>query len=247
MVNFSKKHKRKAVSLLCVFIAVALIFGAAAIYLGDYYHADSEAISAMIPEGISWEETPDKTIVLEPDGAQKGLIFYPGGKVEYTAYIPLMAALAEKGVLCIIVEMPFNLAVLDADAADGIAEKYPEITEWYIGGHSLGGSMAASFAAKNAEDFRGLVLLASYSTADISETPLSVLSVYGSEDGVLNREKYGTYRSNLPADTVEQVIDGGCHACFGSYGPQSGDGTPAITEVQQTRITAETVLALMQN
>ena len=245
MVNFSKKHKRKAVSLLCVFIAVALIFGAAAIYLGDYYHADSEAISAMIPEGISWEETPDKTIVLEPDGAQKGLIFYPGGKVEYTAYIPLMAALAEKGVLCIIVEMPFNLAVLDADAADGIAEKYPEITEWYIGGHSLGGSMAASFAAKNAEDFRGLVLLASYSTADISETPLSVLSVYGSEDGVLNMEKYEKYSSKLPRDFEEYVIEGGCHAYFGVYGAQEGDGTPKITNKAQINVTAEKISEFM--
>jgi hypothetical protein len=241
MWNFSKKHKRKALSLLCVFIAIAVIFGAAAIYLGDYYHADNGAIGAMLPEGSSWKETPDKTIVFEPDGATKGFIFYPGGKVEYTAYIPLMAALAEKGVLCIIVEMPFNLAVLDVNAADGIREDYPEITEWYIGGHSLGGSMAASYAAKNAEDFAGLVLLASYSTENISESGLSVLSVYGSEDGVLDREKYEASRKNLPAQTEELVIEGGCHAYFGMYGAQQGDGTPRLTPEEQIRITAKAI------
>ena len=247
MWNFSKKHKRKALSLLCVFIAIAVIFGAAAIYLGDYYHADNGAIGAMLPAGSSWKETPDKTIVFEPDGATKGFIFYPGGKVEYTAYIPLMAALAEKGVLCIIVEMPFNLAVLDVNAADGIRENYPEITEWYIGGHSLGGSMAASYAAKNAGDFAGLVLLASYSTENISESGLSVLSVYGSEDGVLNMEKYEKYSSKLPHDFKEYVIEGGCHAYFGVYGAQAGDGTPKITNKTQINVTAEKISEFMNN
>lgn len=245
MQKIFKKHKRLALSLLCVFVAVAVIFGAAAIYLGDYYHADDAAIGAMLPEGSSWKETPDKTIVFAPDGAKKGFIFYPGGKVEYSAYIPLMQALAEKGVLCVIVEMPFNLAVLDVNAADGIKEEYPEITEWYIGGHSLGGSMAASYVSKNEEEFKGLILLASYSEADISESALSVLSVYGSEDGVLNMEKYEKYSTKLPHDFEEYVIEGGCHAYFGVYGAQAGDGTPSITNQNQIDITAEKIAEFM--
>ncbi len=82
-----------------------------------------------------------------------GLIFYPGGKVEYTAYQPLMAACAERDILCVLVEMPFNLAVFDINAADGIQEQYPEVGHWYIGGHSLGGSMAASYLSKHTEKF----------------------------------------------------------------------------------------------
>ena len=239
MAKILKKHKRLAISLLCFFLAIAVIFGAFAIYVGGYYRADTEAIGAMLPQGSTWKEEPGGTIVFSPEGATKGFIFYPGGKVEYTAYIPLMQALSEQGVLCVLVEMPFNLAVFDVNAADGIKEEYPEIEEWYIGGHSLGGSMAAAYAADNAEDFEGLILLASYSTADLSEKGLRVLSVYGSEDGVLNMEKYEKYASKLPPDFTEYVIEGGCHAYFGVYGAQSGDGTPAISNKEQIDVTAE--------
>lgn len=65
-------------------------------------------------------------------------------------------------------------------------------------GHSLGDSMAASYLADNTNDYEGLILLGSYSTADLSGTDLSALSVYGSEDKVLNREKYNENKSNLP-------------------------------------------------
>ena len=115
--------------------------------ISDYYRANNEAISAFLPQGTTWKEEPDGKIVFEPEGATKGFIFYPGGKVEYTAYIPLMQACAEEGILCVLVEMPFHLAVFDVNAADGIQKEYPEIEEWYIGGHSLGGSMAASYLA----------------------------------------------------------------------------------------------------
>lgn len=160
--------------------------------------------------------------IFAPENPAVGFVFYPGGKVEYTAYAPLMLALAERDILCVLVEMPLNLAVLDMGAAEGIPEQYTEVETWYIGGHSLGGSMAASYAAEHTEEYAGLVLLAAYSTAEISD--MDVISLYGSEDGVLNREKYQEYRSNLPESTVETVIEGGNHAGFGSYGFQEGDG-----------------------
>ena len=103
--------------------------------------------------------------------------------------------------------------------------------------------MAANYAAAHSEDFDGLILLAAYSTKDISQTTLRVLSVYGSEDGVLNRESYEKNRSNLPVDTTEVVLDGGCHAQFGSYGAQEGDGIPTISGEEQVRQTAEAIAA----
>ena len=134
----------------------------------------------------------------EPENPAAGFIFYPGGKVEISAYEPLMQACAAQDILCVLVSMPFHLAVFDKNAADGIQEQYPQIDSWYIGGHSLGGAMAASYVSKHADSFDGLILLGAYSTADISETALRVLSVYGSEDGVLNRSKYEKNKSNLP-------------------------------------------------
>ena len=166
--------------------------------------------------------------------------------MEYTAYAPLLRTLAENDVLCVAVEMPFNLAVLDINAADGITEQYPQITSWYIGGHSLGGSMAASYALENHAELDGLVLLVSYSTADLRESVLDIICIYGSEDHVLNMEKYKANLSNLPQDSVEKVIQGGCHAWFGSYGPQDGDGVPTITAEEQTLTTVEYLVDFFQ-
>ena len=247
MVAFKHKPNKKILIAVTVPLAVILLLVlVCAIYLGDYYRADLGEIEAFMPEkSFSVETLADDTLVFSPENATVGLIFYPGGKVEYTAYAPLMRALADNGILCVLTEMPLNLAVLDMNAADGIPEQYPQVTRWYIGGHSLGGSMAASHAAKNADRYEGLVLLASYSTADLIASGLDVISLYGSEDGVLNMEKYEKYRTNLPSDATELVLDGGCHAYFGVYGAQDGDGIPTITNEEQIRLTAEAVAAVV--
>ena len=124
------------------------------------------------------------------------------------------------------------------------ASEYPQVTEWYLGGHSLGGAMAASYAAEHAEDLRGLVLLGAYSTADLRDSGLKVLTVYGSEDGVMNRENYAAGLALLPEGAEELVIDGGCHACFGCYGAQKGDGTPQISNEEQIERTAEAIAGM---
>lgn len=240
--------KRRICTVTVSIIAVlAFLIGACAIYLSDYYRADEGAIAAFAPEdNISVSALDNGSVIFEPKGATTGLIFYPGGKVEHDAYQPLMEALARDGILCVLVKMPFNLAVFDINAADGIQEQFPKIKDWYIGGHSLGGSMAASYLADHMDDYEGLILLGSYSTADLSGTDLAVLSIYGSEDKVLNREKYDENKSNLPDGFTEVVIEGGCHAYFGMYGAQDGDGTPTIANHEQIRLTAECILKMVK-
>jgi len=234
-------------------LAVTLVLLAAiacAVYLGDYYHADMDAVEAFTtanPVEVRFAEGvfDNGNILFEPEQASSGFIFYPGGKVEHTAYIPLMKALASRNILCVLVEMPFQLAVFDIDAADGIQENFPQIENWYIGGHSLGGSMAASYLSECTDSYDGLVLLGSYSTADLSQTELQVLSIYGNEDMVMNREKYELNKKNLPVDFQEIVIDGGCHAYFGMYGAQEGDGTPDITNEAQINLSADAIAAML--
>jgi len=242
------KRRRKILAItVAVILLLAIIVSACAIYVSDYYRADLEAIQVFEPMNtVSFETFDDGTIVFKPENATVGFIFYPGGKVEYTAYQPLMAACAQQGIMCVLLEMPFNLAVLDINAADGIREQYPEIENWYIGGHSLGGSMAASYLSKNLGDYEGLILLGSYSTADLSDTEIDVLSVFGSEDKVMNREKYDKNKSNLPDDLTEIVIDGGCHAYFGMYGTQDGDGIPTISNEQQILLTASAIADMVK-
>lgn len=234
------KKKKIIFGTVGVLLAAVVLFCAG--YLNDYYRADIQAVDAFaVEKEVTKQVLEDGTIVYAPEAADTGLIFYPGGKVEYTAYEPLMKALASEGIMSVLVEMPFHLAVFDVNAADGIQEQYPDITEWYIGGHSLGGSMAAAYLGNNVEEYEGLVLLGSYSTEDLSQTSLKVLSVYGSEDKVLNAEKYLENKSNLTADFTQVVLDGGCHAYFGMYGAQEGDGTPSISNEEQIVLTVDAV------
>ena len=240
-------YKKKSYKKLWVTLAIIAVLSLTAInfilvYINDYYKANEKALAALeSSDGVEVVVDENHSVTFIPKHITAGLIFYPGGKVEYTAYAPLMHELADNGILCILLHMPGNLAVLDADAADGYAGQYSNVTDWYIGGHSLGGVMAASYAAKHADAFGGVILLASYSTADLSDLGLAVLSVYGSEDGVLKLDKYVDNRKHLPADAVEEVIDGGCHAYFGSYGAQDRDGVPRITNEEQIHTTVDYV------
>jgi len=243
-----KLYFTKKVTALAVAAGLLiLLFLGGAIYVSDYYRADTEAFAAFAPADTVEKRVIDNgTTAYIPESPSAGLIFYPGGKVEALAYEPLMTACANRGILCLLVQMPCNLAVLDVSAAEGIPEQFPQISDWYIGGHSLGGSMAASYLAKHTDTYCGLVLLGSYSTADLSASGMAVLSIYGSEDNVMNREKYETYRPNLPADFTEILLEGGCHAYFGVYGPQDGDGVPTITNEMQISLTAEAIRELVQ-
>lgn len=248
MTFFTDKRKRKVfIILTSIILVLAIIVGACAVYVNDYYRADMDAIEVFAEQShVEYKVLENDNIVFEPDGATKGLIFYPGGKVEYTAYLPLMQSLAEQGIMCVLVEMPFNLAVLDINAAEDIQGNYPQIEDWYIGGHSLGGSMAASYLGDNVDDYEGLILLGSYSTEDLSGSDLEVLSVFGSEDKVMNREKYEDNKSNLPDDFTEIIIEGGCHSYFSMYGAQDGDGIPTISNKQQIYLTAGHIAELME-
>jgi hypothetical protein len=236
----TKRSKRIKIWLLSALAVLAVLVGACAVYVSDYYRADAEAIAAFAPmERVDSYNTREGYAVYSSADARVGVIFYPGGKVEAASYAPLMAALAERGITSVLVDMPFNLAVLDVNAADGIREQISGIEKWYMAGHSLGGSMAASYISKHKGEFSGLILLGSYSTADLSDTELSALCIHGSEDGVMNREKHGKYKANLPTDTQQIEIPGGCHAYFGMYGEQSGDGMATITPTEQILITAD--------
>ena len=242
-MKVNKQRKRICVIITIITVVVAMFGIVCAMYLGDYYRADMEQIESFKTEQeVEVKIIEDDIMVWNPEQATTGFIFYPGGKVEHTSYIPLMEALASEGVLCVLVEMPFHLAVFDINAADGIQEEFPRIRNWYIGGHSLGGSMAATYLENHIDTFDGLVLLGSYVTAELGDADLKVLSVYGSEDLVLNKQKYEENKANLPMNFEEVMIEGGCHAYFGMYGEQEGDGKPRITPQEQIDKTVEAII-----
>lgn len=235
-------HRKRLIIISSVIVGLILIcvivFG---IYVSDYYHALDYDIPQEFTEVIV-EEYEDYTIYGDADSADRGIIFYPGGKVEAEAYAPLMYGLASENICCVLVEMPFNLAVFGINRAENIIDEYKGI-DWYIAGHSLGGAMASSYAADNLDELNGLILLAAYPTDTISED-FPVISIYGSEDKVLNADKYNESRG-LASDFTEIIIQGGNHSGFGNYGFQSGDGKATISSQKQWELTAEYIIEWM--
>ena len=224
--------KRRLTLLLTGLLLLALL--AFFLYTADYYRAGETARQALISDAVRVERTDYGWFF---DGPANGaaLIFYPGAKVEETAYAPLLHRLAADGLDVCLVKMPFRLAFFGANAADGVMARH-DYPRWIIGGHSLGGAIAASYAASHELD--GLLLLASYPTKAVDEP---MLLIYGSEDGVLSRERVETAGDFGTAETL--VIDGGNHALFGDYGAQKGDGAASLSAAEQQAITAKAVAA----
>lgn len=253
----TEKRKLTKTEKRVVFIMVVAVIAAAAIfawvtYANDYYKATDVAKKAMLGSTKVEVVEMDDYYVLSPSplssyigpGYGKGIVFYPGGKVDEVAYAPMLSKLAEEGYEVYLVKMPAKLAILDMNAAEDIFEEADHIKEWTMMGHSLGGAMAASFSASHDEEVDALVLLAAYSTEDLKELDIEVYSFYGSEDKVLNMEKYEEYRSNFPEDVIEEIIDGGNHANYAHYGAQDGDGEATITREEQQECVLDIFLSV---
>jgi len=190
--------------------------------------------------------TEEGWIVFQPAGAQvdTGLILYPGGRVDPRAYAPVARAIAEQGYLVAIVPMPLNLAIFGSDRAQDVIAAYPQIQRWVVGGHSLGGAMAAHFVYQHPGLIQGLALWAAYPASgdDLSGQSLKVVSMIGSQDGLGTAKGVDATRSLLPPDTCFVVIDGGNHAQFGWYGDQPGDNPATISRTdQQAQVVAATL------
>jgi Alpha/beta hydrolase family len=207
-----------------------------------------------MPEALAALQSDDQVLVetgpwltFRPTGSQPdtGLILYPGGRVDYRSYAPLARAIARQGYTVVMVPMPFNLAVFGAARASDVIAAHPEIQHWAIGGHSLGGAMAANYVYSHPDAVSGLALLAAYPAGNNSlmDRNLDVLSIYGSQDGAVDQLKAA--RSLLPPGTEWVAIKGGNHAGFGWYGPQPGDGTASISREEQQAQTEAAAVDLL--
>ena len=189
----------------------------------------------------------DGNLVYTPVGAPPttGLVLYPGGKVPSAAYAPQARAIADRGYLVVVVSVPFNLAVFGIDSAGPVIAGHPEITHWAVGGHSLGGSMAAQFIDSHPDEVEALVLWASYSAADLSSDDLTVLSAYGTLDAGVPNYTSPANLAKLGPGVTSAVIDGGNHEQMGWYTGQPNDPPATISRAdQQTQVVAATVRLL---
>jgi len=208
-------------------------------------------------QGLNVKETMDYIFLTssDVDYTKAGVMFYPGGLVDPHAYIDMLKEFVlvdERPV--VILKVTSNLAILNSQKSAIPIEDYTAVKRWVVGGHSLGGAVACMDVSKNLDQFDGLFLLAAYSVNDLSRVGIPVLSITGSEDKILDQEKFTENIPNLPSDqyisspadfpttntgglTIYLEIQGGNHGQFGNYGTQNGDGVPGITaEEQQTQV-----------
>jgi len=219
------------------FLLIALVVG---VYIfiswaRNALPASDIALQALESDDLVVVREDSGLITFEPVGGQPvtGFIFYPGGRVDYRAYAPVLHQIAARGYFVALVPVPLNLAILNTDAADQVIELFPNIEVWYIGGHSLGGVTAASYASDHLDDISGLVLWASYPKDDaLRNTNINAITIYGTND-MEGDKQIDISQSRLPNSAQFIIIDGGNHAQFGSYGPQPGDRPATISAEEQ--------------
>ncbi|WP_025784220.1 alpha/beta family hydrolase [Sporosarcina sp. D27] len=243
------REKKSWAGKILIVIATLLVLAVAGFFFfvsSSYEAIPSAKNSVQSNDQVTVEDSGD--ILFEPVSEAKeiGFVFYQGAKVESPAYATMAKEIAAKGYPVIIADLPFNLAILSPNRADQIISDHPEIKRWVIGGHSLGGVMAADYALDH-ESVEGLVLLASYpqSKTDLSKSPLKVLSLWGSNDEVADLEKVKNAKEIMPNDAKFIELKGGNHGGFGEYGHQKGDGDSSLSGNQQIQDTVKYIVEFL--
>ncbi len=240
-----KKNKKIVITIM---IVIALITVASLIYLSTGTYSAQDLAKSYMVSNENVKVFNDKGIKFIPVISNgTGVILYQGAKVEVSAYSVEARILAENGYTVFIPQMPFNMAFFGINKADKIIEENPGISDWYMAGHSLGGSMAAKYTCENQKLIDGLILLASYSVDDLSGYQGRVISIVGTKDMGIDSAKLDETSKNLPYNSELFLIEGGNHAQFGDYGIQKGDFLADISLEEQLKLIADKMLEFLQN
>jgi len=246
MTAKTKQRRWQYPTVLIVVLALVIFVGWASIIPAPM----TEAVVALQPDAqVSVETKPWLVFRPAQGNPTTGLILYPGSRVDPRSYAPAARAIAAQGYLVAVVPMPLHLAIFGAERARGVMEGFPTIQHWAVGGHALGGTMAAQFTRKHPDLVQGLVLWASYpaNADDLSGYTLKVVSISGTLDGVTTAASFEAARVRLPAGTRFVAIEGANHGQFGWYGAQYADHEATITrEAQQAQVVAATVELLAE-
>lgn len=175
----------------------------------------------------------------------QAIIFYGGGKVEEISYAPLCNKIAHQGIDVYLVKFPLYFPLINVGAANEIIKNNLH-EHLYMMGHSLGGTAAALYLKDIKTSFDGIIFLASYSTTKLNDS-LKCLSLYGSNDSVLNKEEYTKNTNNFPTNYKEIIIEGGNHSNFGDYGLQRKDTASKLSNDEQVELTTSLVVSLMNS
>ena len=238
-----KRIRKPLMILQATVLILALCVGSTAVYLNIHYEEDETAKRVFSERSDTMKITEiSNGWLFDGPGNDTALVFYQGAKVNAEAYAPLMRDIAEGGIDCFLLKAPFRMPIFKNDIADSVISEY-DYRHWIMAGHSMGGVAAAGYTADNSDKINGLVLLAAYPSEKIDDS-VFLLSAYGTNDGVLDKDAYESAKKYFPENSEELIIKGGNHAGFGNYGAQRGDNNADISCDEQQKQTAEAILRL---
>ena len=219
--------KKSPKVILIITIVSVVILATSYLYSISYHRADEISKEIFTSGSVTIEQENSVYIIFPPNQADinKGLIFYPGYKVEAIGYLPLLQQIAKKGITCVLVDMPLQMPMLGINAADEVYSLVPAIDQWYICGHSNGGDKAIKYLENNSDNLEGLILLGADSKKNCD---IPTLIIYGTWDTTIDK-------SDLSGcENVVEIVDGN-HAYFGNYGEAFFDGEAKISREEQQR------------
>ncbi|TWT24707.1 alpha/beta hydrolase [Planomicrobium sp. CPCC 101110] len=238
--------KKWGIRILQVLVLLSVLSASAFFIYAQFQYSPSGVLKEQV--NMKEIETGEEGLLFRPGTANgKGVIFYQGAKVQEEAYAYLAEKLSEQGFLVVVPQMPLNFGIFGVDKADAAISSHPEIDQWFIGGHSLGGVAASMYAQKHQGKMAGLYFLGSYPASDFSEGSLPMLSIYAENDGLATIADIKENRALFSQESTFIEIRGGNHAQFGLYGKQKGDNAADIAPIDQQNQVAEALGSWMSS
>jgi hypothetical protein len=234
--------------IICLVMGLAVLYSRPLVATSVATAATRSANDVRVVERITWYEmaaAPKEDTEREVKPTT-GLIFIPGARVDPRAYAALLRPLAQAGYLVAVLKEPFGFALLDRDHAQAVIDVHPEIQNWAVGGHSLGGVAAASYADTHPQ-IKGLALYASYPATALTRSDLKVVSISGGADMLTTPADVEASKAKLPPKTQYVVLPGAVHSFFGDYGLQPGDGQPTADRAASQAEIAKATKALLMS
>ena len=241
-------RRRAVLRTVAALLVAVIVVGASGflVYANVTSAAEREPLAEVADDPSVVIDYSRDSVVLTPasDANGDGLVFIAGAKIEPVAYAYKLSGLVDAGYTVVIVRPFLNFGLFETRPLSAFTGLAPSVSDWFVGGHSLGGVKACMYA--DSPDVQGLVLFGSYCANDLSGSDLAVVSLSGSADGLSTPDKIDANKKYLPADTTFVEIEGANHAAFGDYGLQAGDGDSSIDDSDMRDVITDTITGALQ-
>ena len=245
-----KKKTSRVYILLAVILAVILAAVVLKIYLDNSYHPANQ-IEDLDTQGLNIELSDNMLVVRNPSQGntktKTGIIFYQDLRVDGECYLPLMVTLAKMGYDCFLPVSFGNQSYLNVEGAESVIRKYESIDQWVIAAHGDACPVAASYVKGHPDKVQGLVYLGGSSDKDISSLPVSLLSLAGTNDTVIDQETFEKNMANDPEDAEYQIIEGANNSGFADTVLRKNDSQADISFQEQIETTADRINSFIQS